>query len=235
MITGVFDLFLLALFAAVVYRLISVLGRRTGNERPPFSYRDPDGDGAQSSESDSNVISLPGSRARDQQAQATSMKVAVDKVAPEGSPLANALLDIQMADRSFEPDQFLSGARGAYEMIVSAFAAGDRRALRPLLSGDVYNSFDTAIGDRETRGNTIESSFVGIEKAEIVGASLKQRISEITVKFVSEIISVTKNADGAVIEGDPTSVKKITDIWTFARDIGSANPNWKLIGTASGT
>ena len=188
MITGVFDLFLLALFAAVVYRLISVLGRRTGNERPPFSYRDPDSDGAQQAESDSNVISLPGSRARDQQAQATSMKVAIDKMAPEGSPLANALLDIQMADRSFEPDQFLSGARGAYEMIVAAFASGDRRALRPLLSGDVYKSFEAAIVDRETRGNSIESSFVGIEKAEIVGASLKQRISEITVKFVSEII-----------------------------------------------
>jgi len=227
MATGWFDLVALAIFLVVLYRLISVLGSKTGNERPPFTHRD--------AESDGNVITLPGTR-REEAAQAdVPVKTAFDKLAPAGSALAKALTDIRDADSQFEPDHFLSGCRAAYEIIVTAFAAGDRKSLKPLISSDVYKSFDGAITERESQGKSLESNFVGVEKAEIVDAALKQKIAEVTVKFVSEVISVTKNADGAVIEGDPTTVRKITDIWTFARDTRSSNPNWKLVGTASGT
>ena len=226
MAPGWIDIILLGICMVVVYRLISVLGSKTGNERPPFTHRD--------SESDGNVITLPGARREEAAQQQVPIKTAFDKLAPAGSALAKALTEIRDADHRFEPDHFLSGCRAAYEIIVTAFAAGDRKSLKPLISGDVYKSFDSAISERESQGKSLESNFVGVEKAEIVDAALKQRIAEVTVKFVSEVISVTKNADGAVIEGDPTTVRKITDIWTFARDTTSSNPNWKLVGTASG-
>jgi predicted lipid-binding transport protein (Tim44 family) len=230
----IFDILLLALAAGVVYRLIYVLGSRTGNERPPrnnpFTHRDTEGQ----SERDGNVIPLPGAQAANTAAKNAQVKTAIDKLAPEGSPLASSLSEIQNADRAFEPGHFISGARSAYEMIVTSFAAGDSQGLKPLLSDDVFSSFKSVIDERKEKGNTQESSFVGIEKAEIIRAALKDFVAEITIKFVSEIISVTKNSDGAVVEGDPTSVRKITDIWTFARDTKNSNPNWKLIGTAAG-
>ena len=233
----VFDIFLLAMIAAfIVLRLRSVLGRRTGNERPPpnrFSRRDVE-DGANGVEADSNVVSLPGRGPVEQNAEEDSAEAAIEKFAPAGSPVATGLMAVRSADRFFDPEQFLEGAKSAYEMIVNAFGAGDRNSLRPLLAEEVYQSFDSVIGSRERESLTVDSNFIGIEKAEIVGASLKEKIAEITVKFISEIISVTKNADGAVVDGDPTAVRRVTDIWTFARDTHSGNPNWKLVGTAAG-
>ena len=219
------DILLLALAAGfIVLRLRSMLGRRTGNEPPPgYRHRDAMGQIDRSGK----VVRLPGAEnAADDPAGADA--------AEEAGGVAAALTQIQLADRNFDPDGFLAGAKAAYEMIITGFARGDRAGLEPLLAEDVFDSFDAVIKGREDKGHEAETQLVGIERAEIVGARLRERIAEITVKFISEIISVTRNADGAVIEGDPTRSRRITDIWTFARDTRSRDPNWKLVGTATG-
>jgi predicted lipid-binding transport protein (Tim44 family) len=119
-------------------------------------------------------------------------------------------------------------------MVVTAFAEGDRRALKNLLSRDVLEGFEAAITDRERRGEKAETRFVSIDAAEIVGAELRGRSAQITVRFVSKLISVTRDASGAVIDGSPEKVTEVTDVWTFARDVTSRDPNWKLIATEAG-
>jgi predicted lipid-binding transport protein (Tim44 family) len=135
------------------------------------------------------------------------------------------------ADPGFDPNHFIDGAKAAYEMIVMAFAQGDDATLKQLLGSDVYDGFQRAIRERESRGEKVESSLVGIDKADIIEAEVKNRTAYVTVKFVSELISVTRDADGEVVEGDPKKVREVTDIWTFAREVGSKNPNWKLVAT----
>jgi predicted lipid-binding transport protein (Tim44 family) len=116
-------------------------------------------------------------------------------------------------------------------MIVMGFANGDDATLKQLLGSDVYDGFERAIRERESRGEKVESSLVGIDKADIIEAEVKNRTAYVTVKFVSELISVTRDAEGEVVEGDPKKVREVTDIWTFAREVGSKNPNWKLVAT----
>jgi predicted lipid-binding transport protein (Tim44 family) len=127
--------------------------------------------------------------------------------------------------------KFLDGAKAAYEMVVMAFAQGDEEALKQLLGDDVYDGFQRAIHEREERGEKLESNLVGIDKADIIETEIKNRTAYVTVKFVSELVSVTRDAEGEVVEGDPKKVREVTDIWTFARDIASKNPNWKLAAT----
>jgi len=214
------DIVVLAIFAGVIlYRLSAVLGRRTGQERErynPYAGGKPEGR--------ENVVTLPKSAPLQKR---TSDEAAASAL--KASPFSRSLTEIQIADRGFELEPFLAGARIAYEMIVTAFAKGDRRALKPLLSDDVYRGFDDAITAREARGETIESHFVGIKSAELADAALKGREAELTLRFVCELISFTKNSDGAVIEGDPTTVQELRDQWTFGRDTRSGDPNWKLI------
>ena len=131
------------------------------------------------------------------------------------------------------PRHFLSGARGAYEMIVLAFANGDRRALKDLLSSEVYESFEAVIKDREKHEQKTETRFVSIDKAELVGAEVRDRAAQLTVRFVSQMISVTRDKAGTIVDGNPDKVADITDVWTFARDMSSRDPNWKLVGTGS--
>ena len=213
------DIVVLAIFAGVIlYRLTAVLGRRTGQERQrynPYAGGKP--------EARDNVVSLPKPSAPPRRPAEESAAVA------KASPLAGALTEIQIADRNFDLDQFLAGARIAYEMVVTAFAKGDRRGLKTLLSDEVYGGFEEAIAAREARGETVESHFVGIKSLDVVDAAMKGREAEITLRITSEIISFTKNADGAVIEGDPSTVHEIRDQWTFGRDTRSGDPNWKLI------
>jgi len=132
------------------------------------------------------------------------------------------------------PRHFLTGARAAYEMIVTAFAQGDRRTLRERLSKDVYDSFDTFIGEREGRGETAETRFVSIDTTSIVGAEVRGRMVQVTLKFVSQLVSVTRDKTGNVTDGNPDKVTDVTDIWTFARDVTSRDPNWKLVATEAG-
>ena len=232
-------LIFLVLAVVIFLRLRSVLGRRTGTERPPFDpfgtpdrERDPSASRQPPQDAEDNVISLPG-QGEPPVPQTGASTATLDTVAPRGSALNDALRQILSADRSFDPQQFLQGARGAYEMIVTAFAAGDRKMLKGLLSREVYDGFVAAISDRESRGETIESTFVGIDRADIVEAAMKGSTAQITVKFRSELISATRDKDGAIVDGDPNAVSDVTDIWTFARDTNSRDPNWRLVATES--
>jgi len=154
-------------------------------------------------------------------------------VADAGSPLALGLDAVAAQDSSFDPQHFISGARSAYEMIVLAFANGDRRALKDLLSSEVYESFDAVIKDREKHEQKTETRFVSIDKAELVSAEARDRAAQLTVRFVSQMVSVTRDKAGSIVDGNPEKVTDITDVWTFARDITSRDPNWKLVGTGS--
>ncbi len=230
----IYTIIFLALAVFIFLRLRSVLGQRTGNERPPFDRAARNAlQGAQ----DKNVISIPG-KVIDQAPTPPTAEVppATDRwkdVAESGSALARGLDAIVEKDSSFDPRHFLSGARSAYEMIVLAFANGDRRALRDLLSSEVFESFEAAIKEREKAEHKTETRFVSIDKAELVGAELRDRTAQLTVRFVSQMISVTHDKAGAIVDGSPDKVADITDIWTFARDITSRDPNWKLVGTGS--
>jgi predicted lipid-binding transport protein (Tim44 family) len=215
-----------------------VLGQRTGRERPPYdpySARD----AAKAPANRDKVVPLPGrtidAPARSELDHASeSSNGSAERwagIAAAGSPVAEGLDAISKADKDFDARNFLDGARSAYEMIVTAFAEGDRRTLRNLLARDVFDGFATAIADREGRGETMESRFISIDKAEIVGAELKGRSAMITLRFVSQLISVTRNRAGEPIDGSSDRVTDVTDLWTFARETGSRDPNWKLVAT----
>lgn len=200
----------------ILFRLFMVLGRRTGNERePPRPYQRVGGGTAD----DQKVVPMP---------------VTAGIAARPSDPLAQALLDIKLADKTFDADHFLSGARQAYEMILTAFAKGDRQTLKPLLSDEVYGAFDGVIKGREERKEKVTFSFVGVKDARISHAALKGRTAEVTITFQAQYISSTSNEAGAVIDGDPKSVRDANDIWTFARDVRASDPNWTLVATTYG-
>jgi predicted lipid-binding transport protein (Tim44 family) len=229
-----FTIVFLALAVFIFLRLRNVLGQRTGNERPPY---DRAARNVVQGAPESNVVPIPGT-VIDQAPLVPTAEVAppTDRwkgVAEAGTPLAQGLDGIASQDSSFDPRHFVSGARSAYEMIVLAFANGDRRALKDLLSSEVYDSFDAAIKERERQERKIETRFVSIDKAEIVGAEARERSTQLTIRFVSQMISVTRDKTGAIVDGNPDKVADITDVWTFARDPTSRDPNWKLVGTGS--
>ncbi|WP_159586951.1 Tim44/TimA family putative adaptor protein [Chelativorans xinjiangense] len=224
-------IFFLVAAVVIFFQLRNVLGRRTGNERPPF---DPYTAGrarrtgeAKADKSD-NVVSLP---RRKGGVEAEDGYAAVDAVADPGTPLNKGLRSIKDADPSFDPAAFVEGAKMAYEMIVMAYADGDRRTLKNLLSREVYEGFVSAIDDREKRSEKIESSFVGIDKAALLGAEMKGSEAHVTLRIVSELISATRDSAGTIIDGDPETVAEVKDVWTFARDTRSRDPNWKLVAT----
>ena len=215
------DIIFFALVAAfILHRLRRMLGRRTGHERPqrePFRRSQ--------AVTDDNVIELADRSETEAEAGA--------EPAPQPGSAAAGLAQIKAADSRFEADQFLSGARGAYEMIIAAFAQGDTTALRPHLNDEVYDNFASAIGEREEHDRTLDSTLVAIKSADIVEASMRGRTAQIAVTFVSEIVNVVRDRSGEVLEGDPTAAREVTDIWTFARDSRSMDPNWTLIETRS--
>jgi predicted lipid-binding transport protein (Tim44 family) len=226
-----------ATIAVVIFvKLRSVLGQRTGRERPPYdpySARDT----VRPSTND-NVVALPG-RAADPVPKPVDAAAAVPAdrwsgIAELGSAMAAGLDAIAREDKSFDGKHFIAGARAAYEMIVTAYAEGDRRTLKNLLSRDVYDGFEAAIREREAKGETAESRFVSIDKSDITDAELRVRTAQITIRFVSQLVSVTRDREGAVIEGSPEKVTDVTDVWTFARDLSSRDPNWKLVATEAG-
>jgi len=228
-LVDIYTIILLALAIFIFVNLRKVLGQRTGDERPPLERRS-------GTTQDNNVVTLPGRRMDQPPAVPEGEGESGDRwknIAAPGSAVAAGLDAIVARDSAFDPGHFLSGARGAYEMIVLAFANGDRRALRDLLAGDVYDSFDAAIRDRENAGHHMDTHFVSIDKAELIAAELRERMVQLTVRFVSQMISLTRDKAGNVVDGNPDKVADITDIWTFARDITSRDPNWKLVGTGS--
>ncbi|SCX18068.1 MULTISPECIES: Tim44/TimA family putative adaptor protein [Agrobacterium] len=221
-------LFFLVAAVLIFLQLRSVLGRRTGNEKPPVDPYSPR-DAAKSPADDNKVVTLP----RRGEGEEENRFAAIDAIAPVGSALNDSLRELTKTDPSFEPKEFLNGARMAYEMIVMAFADGDRKTLKNLLSKEVYEGFDAAISERESRGEVIKSTFVGTEKIDITHASIRDSEEQITLRIISQLISATYDKDGKVIDGDAENVSEVDDIWTFSRDIRSRDPNWKLIATES--
>lgn len=223
---------LLAVF--LVWKLRSILGTRSGNEKPP---RNPflervRGKIGQTPNGDGKVITLPGapeptSAARVDPAQRWQ------GFAEPGSKAWAGLDRIAAADPGFSAQSFISGAKTAYELIITAFAAGNRDLLQTLLSKDVFDSFATAISEREKRGDKVDTTFVSIDEATIADADLRGRSAEITVGFAAQLITSTHDRQGALIEGSPDKVVEIKDIWTFVRDVGSRDPNWRLVATGT--
>ena len=238
-----YDIILIGLVAVfLILRLRSVLGKRTGNERPPA--RDPFtppppppaqprlGDAPSSTQSgNDNVVPLPTS--------APAPRPSLSTTGPGGIratvlPTASAgVAAIRAADPAFEPIGFTAGARAAFTTIVEAFAKGDTAALRPLLDGPTYASFEAAIRGRAERKEKAETTLIGFEASDIAAASLQGSEAVVTVRFVSEQINVVRNADGQIIDGNPNEVQKVIDLWTFRRDTKSSDPNWLLIKTES--
>jgi predicted lipid-binding transport protein (Tim44 family) len=220
-----FDIILLAMVAGfVILRLRSVLGRRTGTERPrdPFRPLPPRDPTARETPTD-NVIPLPD----------TAIPARVVTSAARPASAAAGIAQIRGADPSFDANAFLAGARGAFEIVVHAFAAGDSASLRPLLSDEVYDRFVEAIRQRVAARETQETNLVSIKAVEVEEAELNGRTAFVTVKFVSDQINVTRDAEGKAVDGAPDQVVEKTDYWTFARNTRSQDPNWLLVATRS--
>lgn len=225
-------IFFLVAAVVIFFQLRNVLGRRTGNERPPFDpYTARTQKDAAAPAKPENVVSLPRAKRAPGEPAPEENYAAIDAFAKPGTDLNKGLRAIRDADPSFEPKGFVDGAKMAYEMIVMAYADGDRKTLKNLLSREVFDGFVAAIADRESRSEKIQSSFVGIDKAEIVSAEMKGSEAHVTLRVVSELISATRDKAGEVIDGDPETVAEVKDVWTFARDTRSRDPNWKLVAT----
>lgn len=151
----------------------------------------------------------------------------------DGSDSAKALAAMKMAEPGFRVGEFLQGSRQAYEMILMAFERGDIDGLRPFLAPDVMETFETVIDQRNEQGLRIDAEFIGIREIALQNASFDRSASlaEITVRFVGEMTSVVRNADGEIIEGDASEIKRQRDVWTFARTMGADDPNWALVAT----
>lgn len=229
------DFYTIVFFAIAVVifvRLYGVLGKKTGSEQPPFlpeNRRDRVDDGSAGND---NVVTL--ARPAETAARREPIEPAepAEPTAP-GSSLAAALRTVIAVDRGFDPDHFVTGAKAAYEMIVTAYAQGDRRTLKNLLSKEVFDAFGGGIEEREKKGERVEFTFVGLDKADIVEAAVAEGFARITVRFAAKVISVTRGSDGTVVDGDPARLTDLVDVWTFAREVGAANPNWRLVETRS--
>ncbi len=235
------------LVAAVLIflKLRSVLGRRTGDEAARFErYRADraaaEAQATQGAKPENKVVTLP---RREREAPVEVPVVAegdaarlqrITQFAGGNAALASGLLDVARADGRFEPTEFVRGAKAAYETIVMAFAEGRHDTLRGLLAADVYQGFADAIDARAARKETVEQSFVGIKGADVTDAGLggpSGTEAHVTVRFVSDLITATRNLAGEVVGGDPKRIKEVTDIWTFVRDVTSPSPNWRLVST----
>ena len=229
----------LALAVFVAWKLRSVLGQKTGHEQPPkdpFVRRETPPmrpDQGQAPDKRDNVIRLPGA-ANDPAAAATPVAERWKDIAPPDSPVSNGIEAIVRQEPDFDPQAFVGGAKSAYETIVTAFARGDRKTLKTLLAKEVYEGFEQAITEREKRGEKAESNFVSIDKADLTAVELKGKAAQVTVAFVSQLISVTRDAQGNIVDGSADQVSEVNDIWTFARQLGSRDPNWLLVATEAG-
>jgi predicted lipid-binding transport protein (Tim44 family) len=217
-------LFFAVVAVFIAARLRSVLGRRTGHERPRPPRIQPQPAPATGEASD-KVVALP-----DRRRGAEEPAIAAEA----GPALKDGLTRIRLADPTFDLDSFLEGAKVAFAMIVEAFAKGDKATLEPLLAPPVFASFAAAIDERQRLNRTLETELVALRGAEVVGAALEGRLARVTVRFTSEQINCTRDASGAVVEGDPSAVERVVDLWTFQRDVTSPDPNWALVETRSG-
>lgn len=215
------DIILFALIAAfLVLRLRGVLGRRDGFKGRPRDHFDPHADGEADNE---NVVALP-ERGNPDDFEAD---------AEPADPIEAGLMRLRRADPGFDPEEFLVGARAAFEMIISAFAAGDAEALRPLLSREVFANFAEEIAKREESGETLETIVTAIRASDIVELRVDGRTARITVKFVSDQTNLTRDHEGRLTDGDPEATVEVVDFWTFERALRSRDPNWTLVATGT--
>jgi predicted lipid-binding transport protein (Tim44 family) len=218
MSSAVIQLLVLAGIAVfLILRLRSVLGTREGFEKPPVQAG---GDRRRNDRPELEVIE--GGPDRD----------IVDHV-PDGSDSAKALAAMKLAEPDFSVSEFLDGARGAYEMILMAFEKGDLTDVRGFLSDEVADAFHQVIDARADQGLTVEASFVGLREIDLAEATFERETgeAELTARFVGELTSVVKDSEGRIVEGDPNSIRRQKDVWTFARTMGAPDPNWLLVAT----
>jgi predicted lipid-binding transport protein (Tim44 family) len=217
---------LVALFVA--WKLRAVLGMRQNSERQPGGLLAP-------------LRRVPGPSSPpvaqpDATASAPAPPPAADRwtgVAESDPAVWSGLDAIAAADRTFTPQSFLSGARVAYDIVVHAFAAGDAPTLRNLMTPEAFANFDKAICARADAGQTMTTTVVSIDDATIVGAQLSGSTAQLRVRFAAKLASVTRDAHGDVVDGSPNAVGDHIDLWTFARDVRSRDPNWQLTATES--
>ena len=220
------DIIFFAMIAAfLVLRLRNVLGRRDGHKGAP---QEPIERSGLAEENDKNVVPPKEEQEHD---------TYTDLVALEGEkgldPLGMGLNEIRSFDSSFTTQEFVSGGRIAFEIILSAYSGGNSDALKPLLSNDVFANFDHAIRERESIGETIEETLISIKTADVVEAYMEGSLARITVKFVSEQVHAIRNKNGDITDGDPNIVTEAVDLWTFSDDMKITNPNWLLVATRS--
>lgn len=210
-------LVLIGIAVFLILRLKSVLGTREGFEKPPLPAPGP---------------SAPAPRRGFDVVEGGPDHDIIDH-APDGSPAARALAAMKMVEPGFSVGGFLHGARGAYEMILMAFENSDLDSVLPFLSRDVYESLAEVVEQRERDGLTVKAQFVGIREVELADASFDRDTNEaeITVRFMGEMTTVARNAQGEIVEGDPNEIRQQRDVWTFARRMGSDDPNWQLVAT----
>lgn len=219
MSNAVIQLLVLAAIAVfLILRLRSVLGSREGFEKPPVPLQPSAAEKAQRR----GFEVIEGGPDRD-----------ISDHAPDGSEAAHALAAMKMAEPGFSVSEFLQGARGAYEMILMAFENGDLDKVRPFLSEDVLESFEAVVDARREQGLTVEATFLGIRELALHDAAFDRdtRQADVSVRFVGEMTSAVRDAEGEIVEGDPKAVKKMRDVWTFSRQMGSNDPNWQLVAT----
>jgi predicted lipid-binding transport protein (Tim44 family) len=230
-------LIVIGLAIVVLFRLRQVLGTRTGRERSPLQRQNEAAAKAGVKPGEENVVQMrprpvePQSNEDFERAQ-RKLEAEIVQFANGDDGVATGLRAIAEADPAFSPKSFMEGAKAAYEMIVTAFAQGDRQTLKNLLEKDVYDGFERAIKDREAQGRKVDFTFVGLPKVEISEAELDKRNASVTVRFHAEVVSATRDKDGALIEGNEVEVSNIADEWTFARSPKSRDPNWKLVATS---
>lgn len=218
----------------IFLRLRSVLGKRTGHQNPPDTRkRRPPVSKTSVEPSNDNVVTLSG-RAKSEEAE-PDIYFEIDQIAKKRTKLNKELRELKDADASFSPAKFLDGSTMAYEMIVTAFADGDQKTLRNLLSREVYDGFVGVIVNREKEGLVVRSSFIGVDEAKISKAETTKKEANITVRFVSQIVSATYDQQDQLVDGDADLVVEVIDLWTFSRDLRSRDPNWKLVATESET
>jgi predicted lipid-binding transport protein (Tim44 family) len=237
-----YDIILIGLVAIfLILRLRAVLGKRTGNERPPA--RDPFAPPpppvappgaaptlpprADAPAGSDNVINLPPAAARPGTSGPGAIRATVLPAAMAG------VAAIRAVDPNFDPLGFAGGARAAFTAIVEAFAKGDTAALKPLLDGPTFASFEAAIRARDAKNEKVETTLIGFEASDIAAAELQGTIATVAVRFVTEQINATRNADGMIADGNPNEVLKVIDLWSFRRDVQSRDPNWLLVKTES--
>ncbi len=219
------DIILYAMIAAFIFlRLRRVLGRRTDHERSA-----PSAHGSKSKQQRTRALVDDRSRA-DEDSELTELTLQRNLPAAVRKELAK----IARAEPSFRLDEFLQGAKRAYRMILEAFWAGQKEEFRDFLSDQVYDQFSGVIDGRENEGLKVENRLLDTDEISVDSARLVDRTGEITIKFISDIIAVTRNREGTLVEGDLSDSIQVTDIWTFSRELGSRDPNWLLVATRAG-